>query len=342
MLALGGFLLFFTNFVAIVLTSDLVFFILGFRTTHLEEIQYPPRTRLLIIGTLLTLISIPLVYTLMSDLATVKQKKRIERVLRQHLNREMASRMTGYDVQDQDGKLLITAAVNTVKYIDLQTQNRMEGELTGVLKRPATLRLEQVIVTAGNVQQPGGDQRPLAGVPSPPPRVETPTQIRNRVEQLVMKGERELAEALAPFPVSDFRLSFSSGSEPVRGVLTVKRDYPVNDDEITLLSRILERSLGIPVSLSVGTVPLLPPLTVDAQGELTAASREALALIKNLPGGSAAYRFVLESPSKLGGTDDAVRKYLVTVMGVPGGVITTRHTRLPQNPNAVSLRILRR
>ncbi|OGT96265.1 MAG: TIGR00341 family protein, partial [Geobacteraceae bacterium GWB2_52_12] len=97
MLALGGFLLFFTNFVAIVLTSDLVFFILGFRTSHLETVQYSPRKRFLIITSLLTLISIPLVYTLVVDITMVKEKKRIERVLKQHLNKDLVSRMTGYD-----------------------------------------------------------------------------------------------------------------------------------------------------------------------------------------------------------------------------------------------------
>jgi len=57
MLALGGFLLFFTNFVAIVLTSDLVFFILGFRTSLAESPKYSHRARLLIVTVLLSLIS---------------------------------------------------------------------------------------------------------------------------------------------------------------------------------------------------------------------------------------------------------------------------------------------
>lgn len=71
MLAMGGFLLFFTNFVAIVLTSDLIFFILGFRTSHVETVQYSPRKRFLIIAGLLTLVSIPLVYTMVADLSKV-------------------------------------------------------------------------------------------------------------------------------------------------------------------------------------------------------------------------------------------------------------------------------
>lgn len=81
MLGMGG-LLFFTNFVAIVLTSDLVFFVMGFRTSHVESIQYSPRKRILIIAGLLILISIPLVYTLVVDLQKMKTTKRIESVLK--------------------------------------------------------------------------------------------------------------------------------------------------------------------------------------------------------------------------------------------------------------------
>lgn len=74
--------MFFTNFVAIVLTSDLVFFVMGFRTSHVKSIQYSPRKRILIIAGLLILISIPLVYTLVVDLQKMKTTKRIESVLK--------------------------------------------------------------------------------------------------------------------------------------------------------------------------------------------------------------------------------------------------------------------
>lgn len=343
MLAMGGFLLFFTNFVAIVLTSDLVFFILGFRTRHLETVQYSPRKRILIIAGLLTLISIPLVYTLVSDLNKVKEKKRIVRVLKINLNKELASRMTNYDYRQTDEKILITASVNTVKFIDAQTELKIEKDLTETLKCPVDVRLEQVIVASAEVLKPRSEANVLTESTSSAIRNETPAQIKSKAEQMVMNVRGELAEVLAPFPVSDPRLTFASSPEPLQAAITLKRDYPVDADEKLVLARILERSLGLPVDLSVKTIPLLPPLVFDATGALTSESETSLTLIKQLPGGSSGFRFVLESPSRKNGKKlNAVKQYLIQTLGVPERAIMIRPAHSAPESNGVTLRIVRR
>ena len=343
MLALGGFLLFFTNFVAIVLTSDLVFFILGFRTRHLEAVQYSPRKRFLIIGGLLTLISIPLVYTLVSDLNKVKEKKRIVRVLKLNLNKDLTSRMTSYDYQQNDEKSFITASVNTVKFIDMQTELKLEKELTEALKRPVDVRLEQVIVALGEVQKPTSESNVLTESTPPAVRIETPAQIKSKAEEIVMNMQGELAKALAPFPVSDTRLTFADSSEPLLAAIILKRDYPVEDDEKLLLERLLERSLGLPVILSIKTIPLLPSLLFDDTGALTSASAASMTLIKQLPGGSSGFRFVLESASRNNRKKlNAVKQYLIQMQGVTDRAIMIRPARSATEPNGVMLRIVRR
>jgi uncharacterized hydrophobic protein (TIGR00271 family) len=344
MLAVGGFLLFFTNFVAIVLTSDLVFFILGFRTSHVEAVQYSPRKRLLIIATLLILVSIPLVYTLVVDVAKVKEKKRIERVLKQHLNKEHASRLTGYVYRPQDAKLLINASVNTVKFIDKQSVLSTEKELTNAFKRPVTIQLEQVIVASEEVKKQPNEPNLLTGGAVTAPRVETAAQIRSKVEPLVKTIQSDLTEALAPFPVSDTRLIFAGDADPVQVTATLKRDYPVGDDERLLLARLLERSLDLPVELKVTTIPLLPLLLFDDAGRLASVSVADLAVIKQLPGGSAAYRFELTSPTrKVSKKVGVLKQYLIQELKVPveAIVIHTVRSKLPESAG-VTLRIVRR
>ncbi|RII25824.1 MAG: TIGR00341 family protein [Geobacter sp.] len=343
MLAMGGFLLFFTNFVAIVLTSDLVFFIFGFRTSHLETVQYSPRKRLLIIAGLLTLISVPLVYTLVADLTKVKEKKRIERVLKLNLNKDLTSRMTSYDYQQHDEKILIRASVNTVKIIDKQSELKMEKELTDALKRPVAVRLEQIIVASGEALKPPKESELMTGGTSPAVKVETSAQIRTRVEQMVIDVQRELTDALAPFPVSDTHLTFGGGEEPLQVSTTLKRDYPVEDDEKLLLARFLERSLELPVTLTVKTVPLLPPLSFDGTGALTPASTATLALIKELPGGRGEFRFILESSSRENTKRlETVKLYLIHEQGVPERSIVIRAAHTATESAGVILRIIRR
>lgn len=341
MLALGGFLLFFTNFVAIVLTSDLVFFILGFRTSHLETVQYSPRKRFLIIASLLTLISIPLVYTLVVDITMVKEKKRIERVLKQHLNKDLVSRMTGYDYLRRDEKLLIRASINTVQFVDKQAELGMEQELTDACKRPVDVHLEQVIVASEKALHQPGDSELIAGGSSASPRIETTAQVKGRVDQIVINVQRELAQALAPFPVSDTRITFASDTQPLQVSTTLKRDYPMEDEGVLLLARILERSLGTPVVLTVNTVPLLPSLDFDDAGALTSASATSLELIKQLPGGSGAFRFVLESSKKNEKKQGILKNFLVQNLKVPEGAVMMRFTNAPTAADGVALRITR-
>nr|WP_246525752.1 TIGR00341 family protein [Geomobilimonas luticola] len=342
-LAMGGFLLFFTNFVAIVLTSDLVFFTLGFRTSHLETVQYSPRKRLMIIAGLLTLISIPLAYTLVADLTKVKEKKRIERVLKLNLNKELTSRMTSYDYQQHDEKILIRASVNTVKFIDKPSELKMEKELTDAFKRPVDVRLEQIIVASGEVDKQPSALSLLAGSTSTIPRTDSSAQIKGKVEQMIMNVQRELTEALTPFPVSDTQLTFASGNESILVSTTLKRDYPVEDDEKLLLTRQLERSLDLPVALTVKTVPLLPPLLFDSTGALTPVSTATLALIKELPGGSRAFRFVLESSTRKNDRRlETVKHHLIEGQEVPERSIVIRSAHSATESPGVTLRIVRR
>ena len=343
MLAVGGFLLFFTNFVAIVLTSDLVFFILGFRTSHVQTGQSSPRKRLLIIAGLLILVSIPLVYTLVVDVAKVKEKKRIERVLKQRLNKEHASRLTGYVYRSQGEKLMINASVNTVKLFDRQAVQGMEKELTDSFKCPVMIQLEQVIVASEEVKKQQNEPNHLTVGAVMAPRLETAAEIRSKVGRLVKTSQSELTEALAPFPVSDTRLIFAGDADPVHVAATLKRDYPVGDDERLLLARLLERSLDLPVELKIATIPLLPPLLFDDAGKLASVSVADLAVIKKLPGGSTAYRFELVSPTrKISKKAAVLKQYLIQELKVPVEAVVIHTVRKSPESAGVTLRIVRR
>ena len=250
LLAMGGFLLFFTNFVAIVLTSNLVFFIMGFRSSQVDTHQYSRRTRLLIITGLLSLISIPLIYTLVVDIKKVNTRKRIELVLKKKLNVEQKSRMTGYSYVVQKDKLVVKASVNTTTLIEKQTVDTLEATLKQSFKSPVDLQLEQVLVASEKVpEQTAVTLLQNASMVAPPP--ETSAQISAKVERLVTTAGKELDQAFYPFPVSGVRLTFSGLGKPLEVAANLQRDYPVSDDERLLLSRQLERTLELPVQLAI-------------------------------------------------------------------------------------------
>lgn len=342
MLAMGGFLLFFTNFVAIILTSDLVFFILGFRTTHVEAIQYSPRKRLLIIAVMLTLISIPLVYTLVVDLKKVNTKKRIERVLKKQLNRELASRMTNYFYLGQKDRIQVNASVNTVKFIDSRIKEQIEAELTKSVKTPVNLNLEQVIVASEQLPVQIAQTEMITGADTSPPRIDTPAEIRGKVDRMTEQIEAELTAALDPFPVSNTRITFAGRGDPLLISIDLRRDYPAGGDERLLLSRLVQQNIDVPVVLTINESPLLPVLKFSKDGSLTPDSVKHLTIISKLPGGPAGFRFLLEGSRKNGKDLSALIKHLTGELKVPQEIISTSHPAgKTSGDNGIKLQIIR-
>lgn len=340
MLGMGGFLLFFTNFVAIVLTSDLVFFIMGFRTTHVETIQYSPRKRMLIIAGLLTLISIPLVYTLVVDLQKVKTKKRIERVLKKNLDREHLCRMTGYSFNQQKNKMDVTATVNTVSYIPKTFAQGMETEMKTIFAKPVNLHLEQIIVASEEIAK---QREPSSmGTGKGAEGEATPAEVSAKAGKVVAKAEQILAADLSPFILADTRLSFARSGQPLLVTSTVQRDWPVSADEQILLARRLEQSLGQPLTLSLKTAPMLPPLTFTDDGALSAGSIKALALLKELPGGSASYRYLLKASGRNNRRQiAAVQSHLSKVLQLPAAAVSVSRQRTRADHAEVTLQVVR-
>lgn len=340
MLGMGGFLLFFTNFVAIVLTSDMVFFILGFRTSHVESIDYSPRTRMLVIGVLLTLISVPLVYTLVIDLQKVKTKKRIESVLKKNLNKQNISRMTGYSYAQGEKDLNIIATVNTVSFIPKTTEQSMEAELQGVFALPVDLYLEQIIMASEKIES----QRVKSNldIVKTEVREETSAEVSAKVVKIVARAEQTLAADLSPFTLAETRLSFASRGQPLLLLSTLYRDWPVSPDEQVLLSRHLQQVLGQPLEAELKTKPMLPPLTFTANGALSDVSVKELALIKQLPGGPASYRYILKASGRNSRRQlAAVQGHLSKELQVPANTVSVNRRQTRADHAEVTLQVVR-
>lgn len=335
MLGLGGFLLFFTNFVAIVLTSDLVFFIMGFRTSHVESIKYSQRTRLLIIAALLAFISIPLVYTLVVDIRKVNTNKRVEKVLKKHLNKENSSRMTGYVVNEIKNRTTIRASVNTISYIAKSVEQAIASDLNENLGTPVDLHLEQVLVASEKLPE----QRDAPLLPQKPK--ETAAEISAKAVKLAGTAEQLLSAALAPFRLTDTRLTFSSSSQPLEASATLHRDWPVSSDELLLLTRQLEQALEQPLYLKIKTAPFVPPISFSKDGSLAPESVAALAVIKQLPGGPDRYRYQLVVTGRTNGLLlTALHKHLTKQLQVPEKALEIKN-RNTKGPAEIILRVVR-
>jgi len=328
-MALGGFLLFFTNLVAIVISSDIVFMLLRFRSSMVEESKYPLRLRLQILGVTLVVISIPLLITLVNDIRALNLSKKVENALKMHLNVEGHSRLTGFSIQREQGEIKVLASVNTVDGINAIAEQMLNKELSSGLSQPVVLELEQVVVKAGTIKPPETTLAKKILAPSPPPPKESLATLRGKTLPIIKDACDEAGAFLAPWPVRGCGVSFSDTAATLQ--LTVGRDFPLSDLEQRWLALAVAKKLGDAVVLKTATTPLLTALQVGEHGLPDDSGKKELAILKTITASNLPVQLVVSYPrgnrrtrSSIQKKADELKQYLVKEHGIPSGSVTLK------------------
>ena len=267
-IAFGGFLLFFTNFVAIIIATCAVFYFYGFKPSMITEADVAYlKKRVALLAVVLFVISIPLIYTLHKSISEISMQKKISELLKQEIDREKKSRLQTFNYIEKDEALEISAVVNTVDYIRDDHIEDMEKDIGAALRTPVKLNLDQIKV------QPRGLKEPVVTVIAPPkPPWDVLKASREDVVKVIKKTTGKVEKLISPSPITDFQVGFNDTSVTVSIGLTIRRDDPLSDDQILLISRLIADEIGLPVKLTVESSPFVPPL-VFKKGE-TALSAE--------------------------------------------------------------------
>ncbi len=193
----GGFTLFFTNLMAIVISAAAGFFVAGFRP-H-EEAGHPlARHRALVAATLLLLLSIPLVRTLHAAVQQARLRREIGDVLLQRLGAERHARLASIDFAERQPYVQVDAVVHTSRFITRAEEELIEALLSERLRRPARLELQQLRVETQDVVD-RLQARAAQPTPAPPPD--------QTVSQLQARLESRLAALLVPAGVKQLRIA---------------------------------------------------------------------------------------------------------------------------------------
>lgn len=264
----GGFLLFFTNFVAIVISTGLVFFFYGFRPGISEETDIPQlKKRFVYLFTVLLVISIPLAYTLQSSITEVRERTLVQRALRKELDIEKRSRLASFSYKKGvKGILEVSAQVNTVSYLNDNEVVRAEKGLETYLGRKTRLNLEQVKVQAGGLKEA------QVVVPAPPPPPRSPAdmirQTSENVKTIAGQTSERINSLIAPSRITDFSITLHDRSDKITVNLAILRDTPYSVDETLWLQRMIASEIGRPVELVIKTSAFFQPLRFKT-GETT-------------------------------------------------------------------------
>ncbi|OPY77893.1 MAG: hypothetical protein A4E70_02504 [Syntrophus sp. PtaU1.Bin005] len=260
-IAAGAFFLFFTNFVAIVLSTCLVFSLYGFRPTMAaEENMKKLKRRLVYLSLLLLLISVPLVYTLSRGVTEIKLKRDVEASLKRQFNQEKRSRLATFQFTELDdgGLLEIEAVVNAVEYLKDRELELAEQKVRDRLKRKVRLHVEQVkVLPQGLAEQ---DITLASAIVPARPTKEILQEAREGIVPLIRQVSAEAEELISPSRITDFSVAFQDKASALLLTVQIRRDYPLSVEELTWLEKFFSASLNMPVRLRVETVPFVPVL----------------------------------------------------------------------------------
>ena len=266
-IALGGFFLFFVNFVAIIISTSLVLYAYGFRPSVTGGASSSKR-RMVLLFTTLFVISMPLLYTLQKTVSEIRLKNSIQSALDQAFNKERLSHLQTFSyTADRSGRLQIDALVNTVGYIKESQMNEIESRIKTYLKRDIRLYVEQMKVQPGGLKEVR-KQESVAPVivPVRPPQEIISTARQNTIA-VMRQATGKIGEMIAPSKIENFRVSFQDKSLAVSMSLNVKRDIPFSEEETLWLTRIVAKEINVPVELHIETEPFVPPLQFS-RGEI--------------------------------------------------------------------------
>ena len=296
-IASGGFFLFFTNFVAIVMTSCFVFFFYGFRPTTTCDIEKGKvKKRITLLLLLLFIISIPLIYTLGVTIAEAKLRKDVKNALQEIYDKKGASRLSDFTYFKQDPDLLeIEATIRTVHLIPDKNIALAEIRLADKLRRKVRFNLEQDQVVKGGLEKEVIATHPtLTDKPKPPE--ELMRTSRGDMLAALQIPLRKIEDLISPAQLADYAVGIKKADSRLSIHLKIRRDQPLSGEQIQWLTKIIEADLQSPVALTAETIPYVPTLIYQpGQTDLTEEMKEKLAPLKDVYAREKEIRIEVES-----------------------------------------------
>ena len=228
--ASGAFMLFVTNLASIVVSADIVFLMVGLRraTPRLpQEESWWVRHRMAISWVILTVLSIPLVKTLINAADQRKTHNEIRSTLAQKLNHPGTSRLDEVTVQMGGDVISAEATVQTAKLILPSEQKQIELELSQRLGRKVVLYLDQIQL-AQAVNPPVAvpvSRDYVGGGRIRPPSEEAKLSPAEMLQKVRASAQDELAPMLLAAGVKDFELTSVGGEADGRLAVELRGTY---------------------------------------------------------------------------------------------------------------------
>lgn len=266
--SVGSFLLFFTNFTAIVATTALSGILFGNQYfQHLKDFNYVKK-RLVMIVLLILLTCLPLSFTLKQSVENLKIRRIVNTAVGSIKNATVFN--VSYSM-DKD-KLKINLALASSKPLTHDETLLLKSEIENRLGKKSEINITQVALKEDIVSNTRTVVKAEKQI-IPEETVRTSSEgFRKKTGDIL----REIEKLLAPAEIADYAVILKSDGSSVLN-LNVIRDTPVSPEELAMLTKFIASKFKYDMSVTAETkAPVTEEETGEQTGQQTTEKQEEL------------------------------------------------------------------
>jgi len=239
-MAMGAFLLFFTNLVSIMISAALVFLLMGFRPREeAEKGRLKLKYRVALSALVLVVLAIPLVQTLRTAVNQVRLRTEVAGLLDDSFKTESSAVSDMSFSQGAQG-LQVRATVRSTRYYETAEVNAVEEALQKRFGPGARLTIDQILVTQGGLsrEQAARMKDFISGRVVQPEVKEVPFDFKKTQDDLLAYLQNQLDEVLAGTPIRRVGLPRAEvgASPPVVCKMHLLAPQPLESQTVSFLA----------------------------------------------------------------------------------------------------------
>ncbi len=268
--ARGAFMLFFTNFTAIVLSASLVFLLIGLRP---QADRFGERHRLLVrwrIGiavAVLVIVSIPLMRTLIRAATQANIRGQVQETLTRDVQAHGNRKLDSVSIELLKGAVAVNASVQTAQYMESGDIEQLQSALVKRIGRPVRLQVQQLQLARKTASTEQVIRDFLAASLVRPATVEKPPSPAVEIENLQQQLESSLRSLVGVTGVAPQVISVGKAADG-SVLVTAKAQAPqlTSSDMWSVAAAGLAHEISAPVKINVTVAATGAALQIPYRG----------------------------------------------------------------------------
>jgi uncharacterized hydrophobic protein (TIGR00271 family) len=252
-MAWGGFLLFITNLVSIMISAAMVFGLMGFAPhERTDGGKAKLRVRMAVSALILGILAVPLIQTLRRAVTQIGLRADVENVIQQGFKTDHST-ITDFSYSEVDNHFRVQVTLRTTQYFESPQIRAVQDALQNRFGPQAELMVDQILVAQGGLspEQMARIKDFISGTVVQAPPKEEPFDLKAAAEKTASYLQKQVDDVIHGTPIQGKGpvLAEIGGGSPVKLNLRLAVPEPLDQQTVKLLASQLSIKVNLPVQV---------------------------------------------------------------------------------------------